>query len=198
MKTIWNERYQNEDFQYGKSPNDFFKSAIKNIKPGKILIPAAGEGRDAVYAAKLGWNVEAFDLSEMAKEKAIILSKDNKVEISFEVADVQSINYPENSFDVIAPIFFHLPEQLRKDFHLKCIKWLKAGGKIILEAFTKNQIKNTSGGPKDLNLLYSKEEIAEDFKELKIELLQETSRNLNEGPLHQGKADLLQFIGTKI
>lgn len=198
MKTIWNERYQNEDFQYGKSPNDFFEKYINNLTLGKVLIPAAGEGRDAIYAAKLGWNVEAFDLSEMGFLKANLLAEENKVTIHYEVTDVQSIHFPTNYFDVIAPIFFHLPEQLRKDFHLKCIKWLKPGGKIILEAFTKNQIKNTSGGPKDLNLLYSKEEIAEDFKELKIELLQETSRNLNEGPLHQGKADLLQFIGTKI
>ena len=198
MKSIWNERYQNEDYQYGKSPNDFFEKNINNLTLGRVLIPAAGEGRDAIFAAKKGWEVEAFDLSEMGFQKAKLLAEENKVTIHYEVADVQSIHFPTNHFDVIAPIFFHLPQNLRKEFHANCIQWLKPGGKIILEAFTKNQLKNTSGGPKDLTLLYSKEEIAEDFKELKIDLLQETSRNLKEGPLHQGKADLLQFIGTKI
>lgn len=71
MKLIWDKRYAGDEYVYGIHPNIFFKEKIKGIKPGKILLPAEGEGRNAVYAAALGWNVSAFDFSDKARDKAI-------------------------------------------------------------------------------------------------------------------------------
>jgi hypothetical protein len=62
MKHFWNERYASEEFVYGKHPNVFFQKCLINLKVGKIFLPAEGEGRNATYAAKLGWNVYAVDL----------------------------------------------------------------------------------------------------------------------------------------
>jgi hypothetical protein len=42
---------------------------------GSILFPAEGEGRNAVFAAKLGWAVSAFDISNEGKNKGIKLAK---------------------------------------------------------------------------------------------------------------------------
>ena len=66
MKEFWNERYAEPEFAYGVLPNDFFKNQLDKLKPGSILLVCEGEGRNAVYAAKNGWKVEAFDSSEQA------------------------------------------------------------------------------------------------------------------------------------
>lgn len=75
MKDFWNERYKESDYIYGTLPNEFFAASLASLNPGKIILPCEGEGRNAVYAASLGWTVLAFDFSESAKEKALKLLK---------------------------------------------------------------------------------------------------------------------------
>lgn len=193
MKATWNERYQNSTYQYGINPNDFLSEQLQGLQPGRILVPAAGEGRDMVYAAKLGWESHGFDLSEQGEAKAIKLARDQQVNIHFKCTDAFEINYPLESFDVIALSFFHLPPDLRKAFHQRCVTWLKPGGRIILEGFNKSQLGKTSGGPKQVDWLFSSQELAEDFKGLTVQINEEKDRLLDEGPLHQGIASVIQF-----
>ena len=193
MKATWNERYQNPTYQYGINPNDFLTEQLQGLQPGRILVPAAGEGRDMVYAAKLGWEANGFDLSEQGEAKAIKLARDQQVNIHFKCTDAFKINYPLESFDVIALSFFHLPPDLRKAFHQRCVTWLKPGGRIILEGFNKSQLGKTSGGPKQVDWLFSSQELAEDFKGLTVQINEEKDRLLDEGPLHQGIASVIQF-----
>ena len=63
MKEFWDSRYKSEDYAYGKEPNVFFADQIGNIPPGKLLLPCEGEGRNAVFAAALGWEVDAVDFT---------------------------------------------------------------------------------------------------------------------------------------
>ena len=70
MKEFWEIRYAEKQYAYGENPNVYFKEQLDKLKPGKILLPAEGEGRNAVYAAKQGWEVMAFDLSSEGKNKA--------------------------------------------------------------------------------------------------------------------------------
>ena len=69
--------------------------------------------------------------------------------------------------------------------------------KIILETFSPDQLKNTSGGPKDISMLYTKELLRDDFKTLNIELLEYEHIQLNEGKYHEGPADVIRMIATK-
>lgn len=193
MKATWNERYQNSTYQYGINPNEFLTEQLQGLHPGRILVPAAGEGRDMVYAAKLGWEAHGFDLSEQGEAKAIKLARDQQVNIHFKCMDAFKINYPLESFDMIALSFFHLPPDLRKAFHQRCVTWLKPGGRIVLEGFNKNQLGKTSGGPKQVDWLFNSQELAEDFKGLNVQLNEEKDRLLDEGPLHQGIASVIQF-----
>jgi len=193
MKATWNERYQNSTYQYGINPNDFLSEQLQGLQPGRILVPAAGEGRDMVYAAKLGWEAHGFDLSEQGEAKAIKLARDQQVNIHFKCIDAFKINYPLESFDVIALSFFHLPPDMRKAFHQRCVNWLKPGGRIILEGFNKSQLGKTSGGPKQVDWLFNSQELAEDFKGLTVQINEEKDRLLDEGPLHQGIASVIQF-----
>ena len=197
MKATWNERYQNSTYQYGINPNEFLTEQLQGLHPGRILVPAAGEGRDMVYAAKLGWEAHGFDLSEQGEAKAIKLARDQQVNIHFKCMDAFKINYPLESFDVIALSFFHLPPDLRIALHQRCVTWLKPGGRIILEGFNKGQLGKSSGGPKQVDWLFSSQELAEDFKGLTVQINEEKDRLLDEGPLHQGLASTLQFVGVK-
>jgi cyclopropane fatty-acyl-phospholipid synthase-like methyltransferase len=197
MKEAWDKRYDSDEYIYGLKPNQFLSININTLKPGKILLPGDGEGRNSIYAAKLGWEVTAFDYSNSGKEKALKLTESYNLEINYEISDVNNFQ-TKKSFDVISIVFLHLTKETRIPFHKNLYKFLNPGGKVILECFSKSQIKNNSGGPKNLDLLYSIEDIKTDFSEYQIELLEETQVNLDEGPLHQGIANVIRLIARKI
>ena len=52
----WNDRYSKDEYAYGEEPNRYLKEQLEKLAVGKILFPAEGEGRNAVFAAKLGWH----------------------------------------------------------------------------------------------------------------------------------------------
>lgn len=198
MKDFWNKRYAEKEFAYGTLPNEFLREQLQKITAGKILFVCEGEGRNAVYAAKQGWHVEAFDLSTEGKNKALQLATQNNVNFNYQVQDANAIQYPENSFDTIALIYAHFPETTRKSIHTKVLTWLKPNGYVILEAFNPNQLQNTSGGPKDQSMLYTKAQLLSDFSDLDIQQLSTDVIQLYEGKYHIGKADVIRFIGKKM
>jgi SAM-dependent methyltransferase len=195
MKQMWNKRYADDVYAYGIHPNLFLKEKLPGVNPRKILLPAEGEGRNAVYAASLGWDVCAFDFSSKAKEKAMLLSKENKVSIQYEVHGMEDADYKKESFDAVAFLYAHNPN--RKDNHRQLLKFLKPGGTIILEAFSKGQINHNTGGPKDVNMLYSIQELKEDFSQLSELKVWEEDIVLDEGTFHSGKSSVIRLIGKK-
>lgn len=197
MKEQWNERYSSNDYIYGTEPNRFFAENIVNLKPGKILLPGEGEGRNALFAAQNKWDVFAFDYSDVAKEKAIKLLDKNNYKINYFVHDVNQIDYPENSFDIVAVFYLHLLEHERIVFHQKIIRLLKQGGIILAEYFSKEQLKYNSGGPQKPELLYSKHEVANDFISMSSVKIEESITYLNEGTWHMGEASVIRVIGNK-
>ena len=194
---IWDERYNQNDYIYGTNPNEFFREELQKIPPGIILLPAEGEGRNAVYAALQKWEVHAVDSSIEGQKKAFRLADRNIVQINYAVADLTDFNLPEEKFDVIALIYTHLPETIRKSIHTKLIRSLKVGGTIILEAFSTEQLQYTSGGPKTLELLYTPEIIEEDFKSLQFIKFENKITTLSEGEYHKGKAHVIRLVAKK-
>jgi len=194
---FWNDRFNNEEFVYGTQPNVFFKETLDKLKAGTLLLPAEGEGRNAVYAATNNWNVSAFDISKSGKEKALLLSTQNNVSIAYDVVGV--LDYTnDKQFDVIGLCYTHFPVNIRKQANQHLLKFLKKGGVVIFEAFSKAQLKNNSGGPKNEAMLFSLEEIKQEFKGLEFKLLEEKIIELSEGEFHRGKADVIRFIGVKL
>ncbi len=198
MNNIWNERYSKEEYVYGEEPNVFFSEQLNELQKGIIILPCEGEGRNAVHAASQGWVVNAFDASDAGKIKALQLARKKGVSIDYRIADAATVNYPERSADAVAFIYAHFPAAIRKQIHQKAISWLKPGGKIIIEAFSPSQLQNTSGGPKDVTMLYNERILINDFLELNIELIQSLQTTLQEGEYHQGRADIMRFVGSKI
>jgi SAM-dependent methyltransferase len=196
MKQFWEERYRSENYVYGEEPNEFFRQCLEKYQPGSLLLPGEGEGRNAVYAAKLGWDVTAIDFSFRAKEKALLLAARHGTDIQYKTHGLIDFK-PEGLFDAIGLVFIHFQPADRTSFHRQMMEALKPGGRIIAELFHKKQINNSSGGPPDTNLLVSEQEIASDFNGLEFEMLEHTGIVLNEGPFHQGKADVIRFVGRK-
>ena len=198
QSTFWDERYSSEKYVYGTEPNQFFKQQIQKIKPvGKLLLPGEGEGRNAVFAAKLGWAVDAFDQSPVAKMKAKKLARENKIDINYSSVDLGKFIPKNNFYDCAAIIFVHLTPDIRSEFHNKIVESIKSSGKLILELFSKNQYGKSSGGPQNIDMLSTVEEIKNDFKDLDRILLQEENIFLNEGEKHSGEASVIRFVGKK-
>jgi SAM-dependent methyltransferase len=193
----WNTRYKENVTVYGNQPNAFFKQFIDTHQPGTLLLPAEGEGRNALYAASKGWQVDAFDFSEVAMEKAIKSAEDQKLKINYRVLDLEKFKAGK-TYDAIALIYIHLPERIRKAFHREVYRSLKSGGFLVFEAFAKEQLRLDSGGPKDPARLYDAPSICNDFQFLHVLYCAQKEVELNEGPFHKGKAAVLQLVGQKL
>lgn len=199
----WNQRYRGEGYAFGTDPNVYLKEQLSQFPIGSILFPAEGEGRNAVYAAQLGWEVSAFDISDVGRDKAIQLATDRGVTIRYDVGELDALHYGVNQFDVIALIYAHFPAAIKSAYHRQLSTYLKPGGMVIFEAFSKNHLaykqKNERvGGPSDIASLFSIEEIQADFSGYKALQLEETVIELHEGTYHEGVGSVIRFTGQKM
>ena len=197
MKDFWNSRYASAEFAYGKEPNTFLRESLTSLAPGKILFPGDGEGRNSVYAASLGWDVVAFDSSFEGMNKARRLAEEQRLHVDYHVADYESFSWEPEDFDCLVLIFTHMPVAVRKAHHSRFLQWLKPGGTVLLEGFSKEQLGKTTGGPKDLSMLFSKEELEDDFRILSEINIIELNTHLDEGPFHRGLASVIRLTGKK-
>jgi 2-polyprenyl-3-methyl-5-hydroxy-6-metoxy-1,4-benzoquinol methylase len=202
MKEFWDERYSQEQFAYGEEPNAFVKEKLPLFKAGKILFPAEGEGRNSVYAAQLGWEVSAFDFSAKGKQRADDLASSKNVKIDYQVKSFFEESYDKDEFDAICMTFVHFDPKIKTEMHKRLDSYLKPGGHIIFEAFSKehreiNKINPEVGGPSDAKYMYSIEEIERDFSNYEIIELKKELVHLHEGFGHVGESSLIRFIGRK-
>ncbi|WP_440134496.1 class I SAM-dependent methyltransferase [Chitinophaga sancti] len=197
-KTRWDERYRETDFAYGKTPNLFFKTHLDQLDKGSILMPADGEGRNGVYAAVTGWQVTSTDLSPEGKIKALQLAAEFHTTLTYVTGDLETLQFEPASFDAIGLIYAHFLPEKKSILHRQLDTYLKPGGTIIFEAFSKNHKANAQvGGPTEIAWLFSEDEIREDFSNYDILLLKEEVVGLEEGKYHMGQGTVLRFIGKK-
>ncbi|MCX8056079.1 MAG: class I SAM-dependent methyltransferase [Ignavibacteria bacterium] len=207
MQELWNERFSSEEYVYGKEPNIFLKEFFeknKELFKEPVLMLGDGEGRNGVYLATQGLDVTSLDFAEKGLEKARRLAEEKNVKIKTILSDVNQFEFGENRWGTIVIIYLHLYPEERKNLYKKIKKALVQNGLFFLEAFSKEQLNYNSGGPKDLQLLYDKDELEEFFKnetdELKFEILFSEQKVviLHEGRLHEGEGSVVRFICKKI
>ncbi|MCE5179268.1 MAG: class I SAM-dependent methyltransferase [Porphyromonadaceae bacterium] len=198
----WNNRYSSDEYAYGELPNHYLQENLKKLPAGKILFPGEGEGRNAVYAARMGWEVWAYDISPVGKMKAEKLAAKNNVQIDYSVGEIQHLDYQKEQFDAVALIYLHLAKDERSLLYDSIYHVLRPGGIVIAELFSKNHIeyqkKNRNvGGPGNIDFLYSIPDIQNDFNKYSILELKEVEIELQEGNYHNGTASVIRFIGRK-
>jgi ubiquinone/menaquinone biosynthesis C-methylase UbiE len=201
MKEFWNSRYAEEGFAYGSEPNVFYKSQIDLLTPGKALFVAEGEGRNAVYAATLGWDVTAFDISEHGLTKAKKLAESKGVNIQYDVANALDLPYEEKSFDLIVFVYTHFPEGIKKQIFKNLVALLKPNGRVIFECFSKDHLQynenNNSGGPREESLLYSLQEVEELFSGFESSYAMQEVIILKEGVYHDGEGSVVRYVALR-
>ncbi len=198
----WNERFSAEEFAYGEEPNLYLKEQIEKLPTGKILFAAEGEGRNAVFAARLGWTVSAFDISIEGKKKAQRLAEKNKVTLDYRVGELETLQFQPEEFDAVALIYAHFPAEIKSFYHKTLDTYLRKGGIIIFEAFSKKHLEYVTknekvGGPRDIQSLFSIDEIKSDFANYEVIELVEKEIELSEGLFHNGTGSVIRFVGQK-
>jgi SAM-dependent methyltransferase len=195
---MWNERFSKPGYFYGVEPNEFLKAQATLWKPGmRALAPGDGEGRNGVWLAQQGLDVLSVDGSAVGIEKAQRLAAERGVPLQTEVADLTRWRWPEAEFDFVASIFLHLFPEGRQYAHRGMAAALKPGGYLILEAFHQDQLGRGTGGPKQMDLLYTEEILREDFSTLEILTLERAEPHLDEGKKHRGRAVVVRLIARK-
>lgn len=193
---FWNDRYADSEYAYGVGPNDFLKQQYFKPK-SKILCLAEGEGRNAVYLATQGHSVTAIDYSLKGLQKTQQLAKNFGVTIDTICTDLGSYTFEHNIWDAIVCIFGHFPPLIRDFVHSQIYHSLKKGGKLVIEAYSKNQLKYKTGGPENIDFLYSRNELKIDFSDFETIQIEEIIRSVNEGKYHTGMASVIQLVGEK-
>jgi len=205
QESIWSNRYRDagEQYLFGTEPNHFLKNRAHLFKKGEIALSLAdGEGRNSVWLAVKGLDVTAIEISPVALEKARKLATAQHVDINFLQSDMLFHDWEEsgfiNKFNWVIGIFIQFvgPEGRAQQFDV--IKKLTCpGGRIVLHGYTPKQLEYKTGGPSDVNNLYTKEILLKAFSGWEIEELIEYEDNISEGIGHNGRSALIGLIARK-
>lgn len=195
---MWDKRFQDAPDFYGQQPCSYLQQVLPLVpKPdgqaARALFIAEGQGRNALYAASLGWQVTATDTSAVAREQTLNKASALGLEINYQLIDTDQLDYKPQSFDLVVLIYAHTPRVISKTLHQKLIQWLSPDGQLILEGFSKDQDKYNSGGPPNADWRYSLQELLVDFQELTILDALEGITWLEEGAGHDGLGAVVRF-----
>lgn len=162
-KEFWNKRYRTEAYIYGREPVEFLKEHVNILLKGRVLDIAMGEGRNAIFLAKNGFDVDGCDISEVAIKKAQELAEENGVRICTFVADLELYKLPKGVYDTVV-CFYYLQRGLIPDMK----DALKLGGVIMYETYTMENIERGFEGPKNKEYLLKSNELLNLFADFKI------------------------------
>lgn len=196
---FWDQQFALEGFKYGTAPNAFLAQQAHRLAPGsQVLVPGDGEGRNGVWLAQQGHQVTAVDNSQVGLDKALGLAAQRGVDIRTIHADLAQWQPQDASVDAVVLVYLHLPAALRPEVHRRLLRALRPGGWWILEAFHPEQLKHSSGGPKDLAMLMTPEGLSAEVGEgLETVLSWSGETELDEGPGHQGLAHVTRWVAQK-
>ena len=194
---MWDERYSEQDYVYGTEPNDFLRTHVDWLPQDKVLSLCEGEGRNAVYLAKLGYDVTGVDSSSVGLAKAQKLAEKESVSITTQLADMGDFKIEPNAWGGVVSIFCHIPQSMRAELHKQIVAGLKPGGILILEAYTPAQLALGTGGPKMEALMMTAEDLEQELAGLDIEILEELERDVVEGKFHTGRGAVVQLLARK-
>jgi SAM-dependent methyltransferase len=195
---MWDQRYAEPGFAYGTEPNDFLREQAGALAPGSaVLCLAEGEGRNGVYLASLGHRVHAVDLSSVGLVKARRLAAERSTSITTEVADLASYDPGTERWDAVVSIWAHLPPTIRAPLYERVARALKPGGLFLLEAYTPDQLRHGTGGPRDAALLVTLATLRAELPGFEELVARELERDVQEGAYHRGTSSTVQWLARK-
>jgi SAM-dependent methyltransferase len=197
----WETRFAAPGYLFGTAPNAFIKSKADLLRakaPGKALSIADGEARNGVFMAEQGLDVLSLDASVRAQEKARKLAQDRGVALHLERGDLEVWSWPLAQYDVIAGIFFQfLTPDSRSKVFAGIKRALKPGGLLLIEGYRPEQLKYKTGGPSEIERLYTRELLEAAFSDFSSLDIKEYDAVVEEGAGHAGMSALIDLVGTK-
>jgi SAM-dependent methyltransferase len=196
---MWNQRFAGDDYVFGREPNEYLRDNASLLPPGaRVLCVADGEGRNSVWLARRGLQVQAFDISEVGVAKARKLAAAAGVSVDFSVADCDHWPWVEDRCDAVVAVFVQFADPaMRQRLFANMVRALKPGGVLILQGYTPKQLDYKTGGPGVLSHLYTADLLREAFKPLQTIELVEYEAELNEGARHAGRSALIGLVARK-
>ncbi len=198
MENLWNERFNTTEYIYGEDPNAFIQEYAFQLEGLKnVAAFAEGEGRNAIFLAKLGHDVTTFDYAESGLNKTVQLAKKNNVEVKTVQVDLIEGSVPNEQFDAAIMVFGHFRKEDQRSIFEKILKSVKPGGKIMMELYSESQLDYQTGGPKKLEMLYKPQDILDWCENYKIVHFFVGEQSRQEGTFHTGLAHVIQLIIEK-
>lgn len=195
----WNTRFQRDDYLFGTAPNKFLAAQAGYLQPGQVALAVAdGEGRNGVFLAKQGLKVLSVDFSPIALAKARRLAAREGVELETECVDLAAWTWGRERFDVIVGIFIQFADSaLRARLFQSMRAALRLGGVIFIQGYRPEQIGYGTGGPKELDHLYTAAMLRTAFAEFDVLHLAEHDEAIREGTGHDGMSALVDLVARK-
>jgi SAM-dependent methyltransferase len=195
----WEKRFSVPEYVFGTEPNVFLKSQAALLpRSGKALAIADGEGRNGVWLAEQGLDVVSMDFSPAALAKAQALARQRGVTLHTIEADITTWDFPEAEFDVIAAIFFQFvtpPQRARIFAGIR--NALKPGGLLLLEGYGPKQLEYKTGGPSQIENLYTEELLRAEFGGFSEFAVRAYDTMASEGTAHVGMSALVDLVARK-
>ena len=180
----WNARYASRELLWSAEPNRLFASEAEGLEPGRGLDLACGEGRNAVWLAERGWRVTAVDFSDVALEKARRLAGSRGVEVEWVLADVLDFAPERQAFDLVALLYLQLPHEELGRAVGAAVDAVAPGGTILVLGHDTRNLREGHGGPKDVSVLYTPENVVAWLDDLVVERAETVRRGV---PLEDGE-----------
>lgn len=195
----WNERFSGEDYVFGREPNEYLRAQAMLFTPGsRALCVADGEGRNSVWLARQGLQVEAFDVAQAGVAKARRLADEAGVSVAYHVAGCDEWSWAVDAYDVVVAVFVQFADpEMRERLFENIVRTLKPGGVLVLQGYTPKQLEYKTGGPGELSHLYTAELLRRAFASLQIVELLEYEAELQEGARHAGRSALVGLVARR-
>jgi SAM-dependent methyltransferase len=187
----WDDRFSEPGYAYGEQPNDFLVEACGHFPAGgDVLSLCEGEGRNAVYLARLGFRVTAVDFSEVGLAKARALAEKHGVAIDTIVADLADFDPGIARWDLVLSIFAQPPSPIRQRLYRQMQQALRPQGKLVLETKVDSKATGADRYP-------GVQILGEELAPLTLEIAREQERVLSEGRYHAGIQRTAQILAVR-
>jgi len=175
-RTRWDARHAAAEPIESGAPNPVLIEETERLAPGRALDLGTGDGRNAVWLARRGWQVTAVDFSLVALARARELAEAAGVSVDWRLADLVEFEPPPDAFDLVTLFFIHLPPDERRAIHAAAAAALAPGGILLAVGHDRSNLDRGVGGPQDPAVLFSPDEIAAEFPGLVVERAEVVSR----------------------
>lgn len=195
---MWDQRFATDDYVFGKAPARFLVEHASYLTPDATALSVAdGEGRNSVFMAQKGMQVDALEFAPSALRKAETLAREHGVSVTFQQTDVLNHDWPK-TYDLVSGIFIQFvgPDDRKRLFEgMKAS--VKPGGLIMLHGYMPEQLEHGTGGPRFAENMYTEDGLRADFAGWDILRCHAYEREVDEGRGHSGLSALIDFVARK-